>query len=54
MCNVDVEAFCFDDRIHPVDGFKLNDSIHSHGGGMTDIYKAFDHFEKLLDEIPKE
>lgn len=54
MSNVDVDAFCFDNQIHPVEGAILKDRIQEHGGSMTDIYKAFEHFETMLEEIPKE
>lgn len=41
MQNVDVDAFCFDDKVHPVEDSVLSDNINKHGGQMTDIYKAF-------------
>lgn len=54
MSNLDLEAYCFDNQIHPVDGNTLTTSISNHGGSMTDIYKAFEHFEKMLEDIPKD
>lgn len=54
MQNVDVDAFCFDDKVHPVEGSILHDNINQYGGSMTDIYKAFQHFENMLDKLPEE
>ena len=47
-----IKTFCFDSTIHQVPSGRLEPSLYSHGGGMTNIVESMRQMEVELKSIP--